>query len=193
MSADRPAVSSGGPGVSRAQGPVSDRVPCRIPSLCFDTCATVPETQLLPAVLLTNLPVTSTDCPAVQRGAWRFPGPPFRGRSAIALIQSCSPCSHLPWLFSDVSGMPLPSMSIDQLGPSIGQEHRRGPASNRPPPTSHPCQWSNSDYAGKRYVLGRSRESRSRPGNYDSRPGNVISRELTSLIVVTPGIILFCF
>ena len=105
----------------------------RNPSLCFDTCATVPETQLLPAVLLTNLPVTSTDCPAVQRGAWRFPGPPFRGRSAIALIQSCSPCSHLPWLFSDVSGMPLPSMSIDQLGPSIGQEHRRGPASNCPP------------------------------------------------------------
>jgi len=30
-------------------------------------------------------------------------------------------------------------MSIDQLGPSIGQEHRRGPASNRPPPLRTPA------------------------------------------------------
>ena len=38
--------------------------------------------------------------------------------------------------------------------------------------------------AAWKYVLGRNRESRSRPGNCDFRPGNAISRELTYLVVI---------
>ena len=38
--------------------------------------------------------------------------------------------------------------------------------------------------AAWKYVLGRNRESRSRPGNCDSRPRNAISRELTYLVVI---------
>ena len=48
-------------------------------------------------------------------------------------------------------------------------------------PPSHPCQWSDSDHTGKSYVLGRHRESQSRPGTCDSRPGNAFFRELTSV------------
>ena len=68
------------------------------------------------------------------------------------------------------------------------REQHRGPAVNRSPsPPSRPCWRSNSD-CGKRYVLGRNRESRLRPGNCDSRPGNVISRELTSLANTDPNV-----
>jgi len=49
------------------------------------------------------------------------------------------------------------------------------------PPLFAPHRRSNSHHVGKRYVLGRNRESRSRPRNCDSRPGNAISWELTSL------------
>jgi len=46
----------------------------------------------------------------------------------------------------------------------------------------HPRWWSDSDHAGKRFVLGQNRESQ-------SKPGNAISQELTSLIythITTP-------
>jgi len=61
MSADRPAASDGGHGVSRTLHPglVSDRVPHHIPSLCFDMCAMALETWPLPGVLHAHLPATS--------------------------------------------------------------------------------------------------------------------------------------
>ena len=46
----------------------------------------------------------------------------------------------------------------------------------------HPRWWSDSDHASKRFVLGQNRESQ-------SKPGNAISQELTSLIythITTP-------
>ena len=53
-----------------------------------------------------------------------------------------------------------------------------------PPAHSRLHRQSNSDHTGKRYaVLGRNRESWSRPGNCASLPGNAISQELTSLII----------
>jgi len=80
-----------------------------------------------------------------------------------------------------VSGAPPLAMSIVRRR---RWAHHPGPngelAGDRPPPSR--LHWrSNSDHAGKRYVLGRNWESRSRPGNCDSRPGNPISRELTSV------------
>jgi len=77
MSADREAVSDGGPVVSRTRRPVSDRVPRRAPCLRFDRCATTPETRPLPAVLRAHPPAMSTDCPVASDG--RFSGPPSRG------------------------------------------------------------------------------------------------------------------
>ena len=65
------------------------------------------------------------------------------------------------------------------MSTSSGTDWRAGRRS--PPPPSRLHWRSNSDHAGKRYVLRRNRESRSRPGNCDSRPGNAISRELTSV------------
>jgi len=61
-------------------------------------------------------------------------GPSSGGRSAIALPQSRSPCSHFPQPFCGVSGAPLHDVSIDQWGPGIGWEQHWGPAGDRPPP-----------------------------------------------------------
>ena len=88
--------------------------------------------------------------------------------SPVALL-----CSPLPRPFCDVSGAPLGSPQRSRTAPGTGWRSL--------PPLCAPRWRSNSDHAGKRYVLGRNRESRSRPRNCDSRPGNAISCELTSL------------
>jgi len=101
---------------------VSTHVPRRwIPGHCLPFC-----TPIRPRCRLT-----------VQRrptGAGCIPQPAIRGRSAIALPWSRSPCSHFPRPFCDVSGAPLLAMSIDRWGLRIGQEQRRGPVGDRPPP-----------------------------------------------------------
>ena len=115
----------------------------------------------------------------VQRGDGRFPGPLF-GHCASLVVLPCT----LPWSFCDVSGAPPPAMSIvrrQQWGPSIG-----GRPAIAPPPLAHlpAIQRSNSDHAGKRYVLGRNRVS-IKTQDCHSRHRNAISRELTSLITTT--------
>ena len=76
---------------------------------------------------------------------------------------------------------PPPAMLIIRRrcwGPIVGRERRRVRSVIAPPlraPAGDPSRRC-------KYVLGRNRESRSRPGNCDSRSGNAISRELTSLI-----------
>ena len=94
------------------------------------------------------------------------------------------------------SRSPVPSPSrfgcataryVDHPQAAMGSRHRPGtapsPVGDRPPlraPAGDPTPITQV----KVYVLGRNRESRSRPGNCDSCPGNAISRELTSLIVI---------
>jgi len=67
----------GRPLVSHTRRPVDDRnSPLRrIPSSHFDTCATVPETRLLPAVKRTHLPGARNDdqlSSGLRRGGGRF-------------------------------------------------------------------------------------------------------------------------
>ena len=64
-----------------------------------------------------------------------------------------------PRPFCDVSGAPLPAISIDVWGPCISREQRQGPAGDCSPTVSRPHWQSNSSHAGKRYALGRNRES----------------------------------
>ena len=82
---------------------------------------------------------------------------------------AASPVALPPYPPLVVLGAPPPAMSIDcrwRWGPIIGREWRRVRPVIAPPP-SLPRRRFNSDHAGKRYVLGRNRESRSRPGNCD--------------------------
>jgi len=156
----RPAASDGGPGspIPSVWGLVGDHVPLRIARLRFDRCTTAPETWLLPAVLHAHPLVSSTDCPSASNGGGRrFPSPPSRGPSAIALPRSRSLCSLLPRPFCDVSGAPHPlCRSIDRVPTSA-----RNSVADRPviAPPSRLCRRSNSDHTGKRYVLGRNRVS----------------------------------
>ena len=143
-----------------------------------------PETRLLPAILRAHPPVMSTDCPA---GEAAIPQPVLREPMATVLPWSRSPCSPLPQPFCDVSGTPPPAKMIVhrwQWGPGIAQEQCRGPAGDCPPPhRAHtgdltPIMPVKGTYLGKI-------ESRLRPGNCDSRPRNVISQELTSILLIT--------
>jgi len=168
----RPAASDGGPGspIPSVWGLVGDHVPLRIARLRFDRCTTAPETWLLPAVLHAHPLVSSTDCPSASNGGGRrFPSPPSRGPSAIALPRSRSLCSLRRF------GSAPPTMSINRSGPHISQEQRRRPAGDRIPlrvsagdPT--PITPVKGTYSGEI-------ESQSRPGNCDSRHRNAISRE----------------
>jgi len=143
--------------------------------LRFDTCATAPETQPLPTISCAHPPAMSTNCPAASdgEGARQFPGPSSEGRSAIALPQSPSPVAPSPGRFTTFRARHhLLCRSSNGVPASAGNDVKGQPAI-APPPPSRPCQRSNSDHAGKRYVLRRNRES---------RPGNAISQELTSLV-----------
>jgi len=181
MSADRLAASNGRPAdfLYLASGQQSS--PRRVSSLCFYTCATALETQPLPAVSQAHLPTTSTDCPAASnRGGRRFPGPLSGGRSAIALPRSCSSCSPLPNCFATFRARHCPlCRSIDGVPASAGNSvgHRLAIA----PPPSHPAGDSTPIMSVKGTYSGEIEKSQSRSGNCDSRPGNAISRELTSL------------
>jgi len=67
---------------------------------------------------------------------------------------------------------------------STGSPHRLGTASatcRRSPPPSHPAGDSTPIMSVKGTYSGEIEKSQSRSGNCDSRPGNAISRELTSL------------
>jgi len=176
---DRPAASDIGPvdfpyPASRGRSAIAS-LRC-VPSLCFDTCARAPVTRPLPAVLRAHLPALLTDCPAATEGGGRwFPGLLSGGRSAIALPRSHSPCSPLPWPFCDISGIPPPAMSIDLLRARIGREQFRGLHGYRPPSFA-PLPLVKGTYSGEI-------KSRSRPRNWDFRPGNAIFREWTSVVV----------
>ena len=135
----------------------------RVPSLCFFM-----PWRLRPAVSCAYWPATSNggtgDSPAHC--------------SAIALPWSCSP-------------VPSPGRFV-----TFREHHHRlcrlsaggngvpaSGAGRRSPPLAHlpAIQRSNSDHAGKRYVLGRNRVS-IETQDCHSRHRNAISRELTSLI-----------
>ena len=97
-----------------------------------------------------------------QWGAVAVPRSVVRGPMAIALPRSCSPRT-LPRPFCDVRVRYRRLCLRRQCGTPL-----------------HPRWQSDSDHVGKRYILGRNRESRLRPGNCVFRPRNAISRELTS-------------
>jgi len=88
------------------------------------------------------------------------------------------PVAPSPSRFAMFQAHHHPLCSIDRWGPGVVREQHWGPAGD---PPSHPCRQSDSDHASKRYVLRRNRESRLRPGNCNSRPGNALSRELSLL------------
>ena len=129
MSADHPAASDGGPVVSRTEGRSAIASPRCIPSMCFYTCATAPETRPLPAVSCTPSPPRRR--PIVQqrptgRGALdspaRRPGPPGADDHCASPVALPLP-SPLA-----VLGAPPPAMSILsrwRWGPVIGWEQRR--------------------------------------------------------------------
>ena len=127
MSADRSAASDGGPVVSHTRRPVGNRVPRRVPSLCFDMCATALETRPLPAISRAHPPVTSTDYPAAyNEGGRRFPGPP--SGADRPLHSPCSPLAVL-WRFGHAA-----AHYVDR---STGLPHRPGTTSGtgqRSPP-----------------------------------------------------------
>jgi len=154
MSADRPAASDGGPRVSRTRRVRAGRR-SRPPPIALHVCVlTRAPWRRRPGRCMqfrgAHHPATSTDCPAASDGVGgdsqvHHPGADrplrFHGRP-------------LPRPFCDVSGAPLPAMSIDRWGPRITRERRQGPAVDRPPPSRRPRSRYNSDHAGKRYVLG---------------------------------------
>jgi len=131
---------------------------------------------------LLGVPILPRRRPIVQRrqtGGPRFPGPPSEGQSAIVLPRSRSPCSPSPSRFvtfrarhcllcRSIDGVPSSAGNSTGVRPAIAPA-LRAPADNPTPIT--PVKGT-----------GRNRESWSRPGNCDSRLGNAISWELTSLI-----------
>jgi len=125
--------------------------------LHFDMCAMVLETQPLPAVSRAHSPAKLTDCPAASDvGGLQFLGP-SSGADRPLCFPSRAPTLAPPGRF--VMFRPFHRL-LCRLGPRIGRERHRGPASDHLPPVPH--QRSNSDHAGKRYVLGQNRESRLR-------------------------------
>jgi len=71
--------ADGGPLVSRTQRPVDDRDSLlhRVPSSCFDTCVTAPETRPLPAIKHAHQPIDG----GVRRGGGRGDSPAHRPRA----------------------------------------------------------------------------------------------------------------
>ena len=103
MSADHPAASDGGPVVSRTEGRSAIASPRCIPSMCFYTCATAPETRPLPAVSCAPSPrdVDQLFSSVRRDGGPLIPRPvirALRGPMTTALPRSHSPYP-LPWLF----------------------------------------------------------------------------------------------
>jgi len=139
--------------------------------------------------LRTHPPVTSTDCPAKSNGGGghspaRRPGSDRRLRP-----RSCSPVAPFGGLRpfgcatarcvnqSSTGGDWVPASTGDGIGGRL--------VVALPPLCPH--RRSDSDH-----VLWRNRESRSRPGNCVSRPGNAISWELSPLMNIVFIIFLFC-
>jgi len=169
MSADRQAASDGGPVVSHTRYPVGNRGP---PSRCTSAFWQVHHgAGDLAAARRFTRPSRPRRRPIVQRrptGEAVIPWPIVPGPMAVALSRSRPPA---------VLGAPPRATSIvrrRRWGPVIGRGRRQVRPVIAPPP-SHPRRRSNSDHAGESTYSGRNRESR-------SRPGNSISRELTSLL-----------
>jgi len=140
----------------------------RVPSLCFDTYAMVPETRPLPAIF--SRPSHPRHQPIVQgHPTWgrQFPGPSSRGRSAIALPRSCSLCNRLPQSFVTFRvHHHMLCQSIDGV-----REQSRGPAGSCPPP-SRLRRRPNFDHVGVNGTYcGEIEKSRLTPRNCDSRLG----------------------
>jgi len=174
-----------------ASGPVGNHAPPPRGTTClhFDMCAMALETQPLPAVLHAHSPAKLTNCPAASDvGGQQFLGPSsgadrplcFSGRAPtlapLGRFVMFRTCHRL----------------LCRLGPHIGREQHRGPASDHLPP---PCPTSDRTpttlvkgmYFGKIESLDRDWS-----GNCDSRPGNAISRELTSPVCILAQIYLNC-
>ena len=145
-------------------------------------CSIAPETRPLPAVSCAH-PARDVDRLSSDGRRWKavIPRPPVvRGPMAVALPRSRSPRT-LPWPFW-TRHCPLLIVRRRRWGPVIGRERRRVRPVIAPPPLRAPGGWlSNSDHAGKSTYSGEIESLVSRPGNCDCRPGNAISRELTSL------------
>jgi len=168
MSADRPAASDGGLVVSHTRYPVGDRGP---QSRCTSAFWQVHHgAGDLAAARRFTRPSRPRRRSIVQRrptGEAVIPWPVVRGPMVVALSRSP------PGRFGRTT-----ASYVDCPQAAMGSRYRPGtapgPASDRPSPL-HPRRRSNSDHAGESTYSGRNRESR-------SRPGNSISRELTSLL-----------
>jgi len=145
MSANRPAASDGGPVISHTRHPVGDR---RVPSRCFDTCVTAPETRPLPAVSRAQ---SACDVDRLSSGIRRGKGdgdsPARRPRadghygSLIALPPYPPPA---------VLVAPPSAVSIvrrQRWGPVIGRERRRVRPAIAPSPRSPTAEAQAADHS----------------------------------------------
>jgi len=173
MSADRPAASDGGacgfpvPGVWSA---ISS------PPIMFPACVSThapwhrkPGHETCPSSC--DVDWLSS---GVQWGRAAIPRPIVWGRWPLHFPGRALCVAPFPWPFCDISGVPLPAMSIDRWGPHIGQEQHRGPAGDRPSPLRASAGDPTPNTSVKGMYSGEI-ESGSRPGNCDSRPRNCSS------------------
>ena len=176
MLADCPAASDGGPVVSHTQHPVGDRVhPSRY--VCFLTGA---PWHRRPAISRAH---PTCDVDQLSSGVWWWGRRWFPGPLSGSRWQLCFPCRARP--VPPTSRFGRATASYVNRPWVIGSRHRPGTAlgvgrRSPPPPFAPPLAIQLRSHR-KKYILGRNQHSRSRPENCDSRHGNVISRELTSL------------
>ena len=123
MSANRPAASDGGPVISHTRHPVGDS---RVPSRCFDTCVTAPETRPLHAVSRAqsacDVDRLSSGIRRGKVGRW-FPGPSSEGWWPLRFPDRTPPYPPPAVLVAPPSA--VSSVRRQRWGPVIGRERRR--------------------------------------------------------------------
>jgi len=175
MSADRLATSDHRP--VDFPYPEAGRRSC--PPVAFPACVSTHAPQRRrPAVSCAYLPTMSIDCPAASdRGGRRLPGPSSGGRLATAHPRSRSPCSTPPRFVTfgcaTACYVDRSMASRRRPGTALGTGRRSPPSLRAPAGDPTPIMSVKGTYSGEIESLG----------NCDSRPGNAISRELTSLII----------
>ena len=168
MLADHPAASHSGPvdfPYLASGGRSATMSPRRAPHLCFDMCHGAGDlaARCLPFHLLICLRCRLSS--GIQRGQAVIPRHAVQGP-----IDHCALPAAPSLAVLQRFGRATTRYVDRSVGSRAGNSVRDQPAIALPPPSR------------ERYILGRNRESQSRPGNCDSRLGNAIYRELTSLL-----------
>jgi len=129
----------------------------------FDTCTMAPETRPLPAIKRAHPPGAHDDdqlSSSVRRG---------RGGGVIPWPVVQGPIGHC----ASAVSLPLPSPGRFAMFRACRRQLCDRPQAAMGPGIAHPLVPTPTIQLQlhQRYVLGRNRESRSRPWNFNSRPG----------------------